>query len=68
VCDVTGDVSQATVEVAGISTRALVSKGVAGFGLGLGLGYDLYDGEFQVDLLGAPGSVASPTRTRRRAS
>jgi hypothetical protein len=62
VCDVTGDVSQATVEVAGISTRALVSKGVGGFGLGLGLGYDLYDGEFQVDLLGAPGSVASPTR------
>lgn len=62
VCDVTGDVSQATVEVAGISTRALVSKGVAGFGLGLGLGYDLYDGDFQVDLLGAPGSVASPTR------
>lgn len=61
-CDVTGDVSQATVEVAGISTRALVSKGVAGFGLGLGLGYDLYDGEFRVDLLGAPGSVASPTR------
>jgi hypothetical protein len=61
-CDVTGDVSQATVEVAGISTRALVSKGVGGFGLGLGLGYDLYDGDFHVDLLGAPGSVASPTR------
>lgn len=61
-CDVTGDVSQATFEVAGISSRVLVSKGVGGFGLGLGLGYDVYDGDVRIDLLGAPGTVASPTR------
>lgn len=47
-CRERGDVGQVTTGLAGLSTRATVSKTLRGLGVAAGVGYDRYDGD--VDL------------------
>lgn len=62
ICRGEGDVAQASVSTATLSTRAAVSKRLGPLGLAAGAGYDRFSGDFDVEVLGSRGTPIFPTR------
>lgn len=64
-CSETGDVAQAVVGVAGVSTRAVLNRRLGAVDLGLGGGYDRFEGDFHVAVIGRRSAVALPAQIHR---